>query len=67
MDPFPSCICTTVSEKALKVLLETSGTGTYKDSHPWLIALELFDQANEAALGIDAKRDDLPLARAKSV
>ena len=48
MDPFPTCICTTVSEKALKVLLETSGTGTYKDSHPWLVALELFDAASEA-------------------
>ena len=48
MDPFSSCICVTVSQKALRVLLENSGAGTYKDSHPWLVALELFDQASVA-------------------
>ncbi len=52
MDPFPSCICTTVGEKALRVLLENSGSGTYKDAHPWLVALELFDQASEAGQGL---------------
>lgn len=38
---FPYCICTTVAEKALRGLLENTGRGTYKDSHPWLVAQEI--------------------------
>jgi hypothetical protein len=37
---YPYCLCTTVAGRALKNLLENTGRGTYKDSHPWLIAQE---------------------------
>jgi hypothetical protein len=47
--PYPYCICTTVGEKALQVLLEASGNGKYKDTHPWLVALELMDRAHSEA------------------
>ena len=47
--PYPYCICTTVGEKALKVLLEGNGNGKYKDTHPWLVALELLDLAHSEA------------------
>ncbi len=48
------CICTVVAAQALKSLLEAaqelgapgpSGQGIYRDSHPWLVARELLDQA----------------------
>ena len=48
------CICTVVAAQALKSLLEAAhelggpgpaGQGIYRDSHPWLVARELFDQA----------------------
>ena len=48
------CICTVVAEKALEGLLEAArefgpadphGQGVYRDTHPWLVARELFDQA----------------------
>jgi hypothetical protein len=45
MKPYPYCLCTTVSEKALAALLEASGRGTYRDSHPWLVAADLLRQA----------------------
>lgn len=45
---YPYCLCTTVSEQALKALLEASGRGTYRDTHPWLVAAELL-RASEAA------------------
>jgi hypothetical protein len=48
MKPYPYCLCTTVSEKALKVLLEASGRGTYRDDHPWLIAADLLRDAEAA-------------------
>jgi hypothetical protein len=48
MKPYPYCLCTTVSDKALKVLLEASGRGTYRDSHPWLVAVDLLRQAEAA-------------------
>lgn len=41
--PYPYCLCTTVSRKALVVLLESSGQGKYRDSHPWLAALDMLD------------------------
>ncbi len=44
----PYCLCTTVSGKALAVLLETAGQGTYRDSHPWLAALALHREAADA-------------------
>ena len=48
------CICTVVAAQALDSLLEaarepgppgTVGRGVYRDSHPWLVARELLDQA----------------------
>jgi hypothetical protein len=48
MMPYPYCLCTTVSDKALAALLEASGRGTYRDSHPWLVAADLFRQAEAA-------------------
>jgi hypothetical protein len=48
MTPYPYCLCTTVSEKALQVLLEASGRGTYRHDHPWLIALDLLRLAEAA-------------------
>jgi hypothetical protein len=49
--PYPYCICTTVGEKALDVLLDNSGRGKYRDTHPWLVALEMLDTARaEGAL-----------------
>lgn len=48
------CICTVVAAKALESLLEAAGErggpgsvgrGIYRDSHPWLVARELLDQA----------------------
>lgn len=48
------CICTVVAAEALKSLLgaaqelggsESAGQGIYRDSHPWLVARELLDQA----------------------
>ena len=48
------CICTVVAAQALESLLEgarepgppgTVGRGIYRDSHPWLVARELLDQA----------------------
>ncbi len=46
--PYPYCVATTVAEEALKVLLEASGEGKYRDTHPWLAALDMLDSAREA-------------------
>jgi len=46
--PYPYCVATTVSSEALKVLLESSGEGKYRDTHPWLAALDLLDAARSA-------------------
>ena len=45
---YPYCICTTVSTKALKVLLEGSGQGSYKDTHPWMVAADFLERATAA-------------------
>ena len=39
------CICTTVASKALTALLESSGRGSFRDEHPWLVAKELLEVA----------------------
>ena len=49
MTAYPYCICTTVGAKALKVLLEASGSGNYKDTHPWLVAREFLEAATSQA------------------
>ena len=38
----PWCIATVVTEKAIEGLLESGSGGVYKDSHPWLVAQDLF-------------------------
>lgn len=50
-ESYPYCICTAVDEKALKVLLESGavkGGGSYKDSHPWIVAREFLAAAKSA-------------------
>lgn len=46
--PYPYCLATTVGAEALKVLLESSGEGKYRDTHPWLAALDMLDAARAA-------------------
>lgn len=43
-----SCLATTVDAKALKVLLENTGAGSYRDAHPWIVARELVERAAAA-------------------
>lgn len=45
--PYPYCICTTVGAQALEVLLENSGRGNYRDTHPWRVALMMLDTARD--------------------
>ena len=45
---YPYCVATTVSGEGLKVLLESSGQGKYRDTHPWLVALDMLDAARAA-------------------
>lgn len=42
---YPFCIATIVTDKAIKAMLEVSGMGSYRDSHPWLVARDLFANA----------------------
>ena len=44
----PYCLCTTVSGEALRVLLESTGRGKYRDTHPWLAAEKMFRAARDA-------------------
>ena len=41
----PFCLATLVSHKAMDSLIESSGQGSYRDTHPWLVALDLLTQA----------------------
>jgi len=45
MNPYPYCICTSVSDKALEALLEVGGGGRFRDDHPWLVARDLWQDA----------------------
>ena len=45
---YPYCVATTVSGEGLKVLLESSGQGKYRDTHMWLAALDMLDAARAA-------------------
>ena len=47
MTAYPYCICTSVGVKSLQALLEASADGNYKDEHPWLVARDFLDAANE--------------------
>ena len=42
MNPAPWCIAAVVTEKAIEGLSEGGSGGLYKDSHPWLVAQDLF-------------------------
>lgn len=44
----PYCLVTAVAEKSLAALLDAGGAGTYRDAHPWLIAREMKQAADEA-------------------
>ncbi len=44
----PFCIATVVTEKAIEAMLEVSGTGSYRDEHPWLVAAQILAQAQAA-------------------
>ena len=41
----PFCIATIVTDKAIEAMLEGSGTGSYRDEHPWLVAKDLLAAA----------------------
>ena len=51
---YPYCIATVVTNKAIEAMLESGGEGTYKDTHPWLVANEFLQDAQ-------AKKLKLPL------
>jgi hypothetical protein len=42
------CIATLVTDKAIKAMLDGSGSGIYKDDQPWLIARDLLESAHDA-------------------
>lgn len=43
------CICTAIDSKALAKIVEShAGGATYIDSHPWIVAGELLDEATAA-------------------
>lgn len=44
----PLCVCTTVSARGLEALLESSGRGTYRSEHPWLVARRLWREGASA-------------------
>ena len=44
---YTACLCAPVSSKALKGLLENDGRGTYRDTHPWLVAKEILAEARK--------------------
>ena len=46
--PTPYCICAPVSQRALDAILEQSGAGAYKDTHPWHLAQELLEAARQS-------------------
>ena len=52
MNVTPFCVCTVVSEKALKAILDSTGQGTFKDEHPWIIAAERLDEAQRDGMDL---------------
>ncbi len=43
---YPYSIATVVTNRAIEAMLEADMDGNYKDDHPWLIAMDLFDHAS---------------------
>jgi hypothetical protein len=64
MTPYPYCLATAVAEKSLAALIEAGGVGTYRDSHPWIVARELkeaADRAEQTLVLVIASRNPLEL------
>lgn len=49
---YPYCIATVVTTKAIEAMLEAGGEGTYKDTHPWLVAREFFLKAQSESTSL---------------
>lgn len=47
MAVYPYCLCAVVSDKALAALLEAGAQGTYRDTHPWLVAERLLADSRD--------------------
>ena len=41
----PHCIVVLVTQRAIESMLETSGQGFYRDTHPWIVASQLMEHA----------------------
>lgn len=50
--PTPYTIATVVTQKALDAILENSSEGTYRDTHPWVVARELWSEAGAEGLAL---------------
>ena len=50
--PTPYTIATVVTQKALDAILENAAEGTYRDTHPWVVARELWAEANADGLAL---------------
>ncbi len=46
----PYCLATVVTRKAIDNLLESGADGAYRDSHPWIVAREMFEAARDDGL-----------------
>lgn len=49
---YPFCIATIVTDKAIEAMLEGSGTGSYRDEHPWLVANDMWQAATDQGLQV---------------
>ena len=45
MPAYPHCVVVLVTQRAIESMLENSGQGFYRDAHPWVVAAQLFNQA----------------------
>ena len=41
----PYCVVVLVTQRAIESMLENSGQGVYRDTHPWVVAAQLLAQA----------------------
>lgn len=42
------CLCTVAAKKALQSTIDGAGAGVYVDSHPWIVAAEMLEEAAAA-------------------
>ena len=54
MPAYPHCVVVLVTQRAIESMLESSGQGFYRDTHPWVVAAQLFAQAQ-------AEQSDMPI------